>query len=107
MKEKYLEVGRTMKDYEDRKYELWKENTELSLPNLMKKSLLTKVHPSTLCSQRCPAQQQLQGPFGGSVPSFITQVEGMERWLSWKCAHLGCSHPVRDPDSKEKMQLEK
>ncbi|ERE76020.1 dynein heavy chain 8, axonemal [Cricetulus griseus] len=43
VKEKYLEVGRTMKDYEDRKYELWKENTELSLPNLMKKSLLTKI----------------------------------------------------------------
>lgn len=47
MKQRYLEVGRAMKDYEDRKYEQWKDTTELSLPNLMKKSLLTKVRPST------------------------------------------------------------
>ena len=33
-----------MKDYEDRKYEQWRETTELILPTLMKKSLLTKVH---------------------------------------------------------------
>uniref|UniRef100_A0A8C5JYE8 Dynein, axonemal, heavy chain 10 n=1 Tax=Jaculus jaculus TaxID=51337 RepID=A0A8C5JYE8_JACJA len=43
VKQKYLEVGRTMKDYEDRKYEQWKEATEQMLPNLMKKSLLTKM----------------------------------------------------------------
>lgn len=42
---KYLEVGRTMKEYEDRKYEQWREATEQILPNLMKKSLLTKVCP--------------------------------------------------------------
>ena len=33
-----------MKDYEDRKYEQWRETTEQILPTLMKKSLLTKVH---------------------------------------------------------------
>uniref|UniRef100_A0A8C9QE97 Dynein axonemal heavy chain 10 n=1 Tax=Spermophilus dauricus TaxID=99837 RepID=A0A8C9QE97_SPEDA len=43
VKQKYLEVGRTMKDYEDHKYEQWKETTEQVLPNLMKKSLLTKT----------------------------------------------------------------
>lgn len=32
-----------MKDYEDRKYEQWKEATEQMLPTLMRKSLLTKV----------------------------------------------------------------
>ncbi|XP_077015711.1 dynein axonemal heavy chain 10 isoform X3 [Tamandua tetradactyla] len=42
VKQKYLEVGRRMKEYEDRKYEQWKETTEQILPNLMKKSLLTK-----------------------------------------------------------------
>uniref|UniRef100_A0A287AF97 Dynein axonemal heavy chain 10 n=1 Tax=Sus scrofa TaxID=9823 RepID=A0A287AF97_PIG len=42
VKQKYLEVGRIMKDYEDRKYEQWRETTELILPTLMKKSLLTK-----------------------------------------------------------------
>lgn len=43
VKQRYLEVGRTMKDYEDQKYEQWKETTEQVLPALMKKSLLTKV----------------------------------------------------------------
>ncbi|KAM9056172.1 dynein axonemal heavy chain 10 isoform 4-T4 [Megaptera novaeangliae] len=43
VKQKYLEVGRTMKDYEDKKYEQWKETTEQVLPTLMKKSLLTKT----------------------------------------------------------------
>uniref|UniRef100_A0A9L0IQP0 Dynein axonemal heavy chain 10 n=1 Tax=Equus asinus TaxID=9793 RepID=A0A9L0IQP0_EQUAS len=42
VKQRYLEVGRTMKDYEDKKYEQWKETTEQILPALMKKSLLTK-----------------------------------------------------------------
>uniref|UniRef100_A0A2K5ZED8 Dynein axonemal heavy chain 10 n=1 Tax=Mandrillus leucophaeus TaxID=9568 RepID=A0A2K5ZED8_MANLE len=42
VKQKYLEVGRTMKEYEDRKYEQWMEATEQVLPALMKKSLLTK-----------------------------------------------------------------
>ncbi|KAI5166248.1 Dynein Heavy Chain 10, Axonemal [Manis pentadactyla] len=42
VKQKYLEVGRAMKNYEDRKYEQWKEATEQMLPTLMKKSLLTK-----------------------------------------------------------------
>lgn len=40
-----------MKEYEDEKYEHWKETTEQSLPNLMKKSLLTKVFPSTLSTE--------------------------------------------------------
>ncbi|XP_069353305.1 dynein axonemal heavy chain 10 isoform X1 [Eulemur rufifrons] len=43
VKQKYLEVGRTMKDYEDRKYEQWKDTTEQVLPNLMKRSILTKL----------------------------------------------------------------
>ncbi|KAL4700985.1 hypothetical protein H8959_014989 [Pygathrix nigripes] len=42
VKQKYLEVGKTMKEYEDRKYEQWMEVTEQVLPALMKKSLLTK-----------------------------------------------------------------
>lgn len=70
VKQRYLEVGRTMKDYEDRKYKQWKESMELSLPHLMKKSLLTKVSPSTppqrgqRGEQRCHGQQQLHAPLG-------------------------------------------
>ncbi|XP_055461995.1 dynein axonemal heavy chain 10 [Psammomys obesus] len=47
VRQRYLEVGRTMKQYEERKYEQWKEATEQSLPNLMKKSLLTKLAVAT------------------------------------------------------------
>ncbi|XP_013358995.1 PREDICTED: dynein heavy chain 10, axonemal isoform X2 [Chinchilla lanigera] len=47
VKQRYLEVGRTMRDYEERKYEQWREATEQSLPTLMKKSLLTKTSAST------------------------------------------------------------
>ncbi|KAM8812104.1 dynein axonemal heavy chain 10 [Rhynchonycteris naso] len=43
VKQKYLEVGRTMRDYEEGKYEQWREATEQQLPALMKKSLLTKI----------------------------------------------------------------
>ncbi|XP_058137242.1 dynein axonemal heavy chain 10 [Dasypus novemcinctus] len=47
VKQKYLEVGRRMKDYEERKYVLWKDTTEQILPTLMKKSLLTKLSAVT------------------------------------------------------------
>ncbi|XP_011803966.1 PREDICTED: dynein heavy chain 10, axonemal [Colobus angolensis palliatus] len=47
VKQKYLEVGKTMKEYEDRKYEQWMEATEQVLPALMKKSLLTKSSTAT------------------------------------------------------------
>ncbi|XP_058850532.1 dynein axonemal heavy chain 10 [Acipenser ruthenus] len=47
VKAKYLEVGRQMKDYEERKYERWREQTEQSLHGLLKRSLLTKLHPGS------------------------------------------------------------
>uniref|UniRef100_A0A4X2JQH8 Dynein axonemal heavy chain 10 n=1 Tax=Vombatus ursinus TaxID=29139 RepID=A0A4X2JQH8_VOMUR len=43
VKQKYLEVGRRMKEYEDRKYEQWRDWTEQTLPSLLKKSLLAKA----------------------------------------------------------------
>ena len=39
-KAKYLEVGMRMRDYEVKKYERWREETEQSLPLLMKRNLL-------------------------------------------------------------------
>uniref|UniRef100_A0A6I8PPI6 Dynein heavy chain tail domain-containing protein n=1 Tax=Ornithorhynchus anatinus TaxID=9258 RepID=A0A6I8PPI6_ORNAN len=41
-KQKYLEVARRMKAFEDKKYEQWRDWTEQTLPNLMKNSLLAK-----------------------------------------------------------------
>ncbi|XP_063051673.1 dynein axonemal heavy chain 10 [Engraulis encrasicolus] len=43
VKAKYLEVGMRMRDYEVKKYESWREETELTLPLLMKRTLLTVV----------------------------------------------------------------
>ncbi|KAL2092820.1 hypothetical protein ACEWY4_012618 [Coilia grayii] len=44
VKAKYLEVGMGMRDYEVKKYESWREETELSLPLLMKRTLLTIIN---------------------------------------------------------------
>uniref|UniRef100_A0A8D2LCC4 Dynein axonemal heavy chain 10 n=1 Tax=Varanus komodoensis TaxID=61221 RepID=A0A8D2LCC4_VARKO len=41
VKQKYLEVAKRMKEYEDMKYDQWRENTEEKLPILLKKTLLT------------------------------------------------------------------
>lgn len=88
VRQKYLEVGRRMKDYEDKKYEQWRETTEQILPVLMKKSLLAKVSapeagPSTRHRAAGPWERQKgqQGPlsWGGKaadpptclVPQFL------------------------------------
>ncbi|KAJ3602265.1 hypothetical protein NHX12_030024 [Muraenolepis orangiensis] len=39
-KEKYLEVGKRMRAYEVQKYELWRDETEKTLPLLMKRNIL-------------------------------------------------------------------
>ncbi|XP_036352277.2 dynein axonemal heavy chain 10 [Ochotona princeps] len=54
VKQKYLEVGRTMKEYEDRKYLQWREMTEQTLPALMKRSLLTKSSSTPEESSEAP-----------------------------------------------------
>lgn len=69
MKQKYLEVGRMMKDYEDTKYEQWRDMAEQVLPALMKKSLLAKVRvfqalvPGHVTG-RCEAMAPVVSPCG-------------------------------------------
>ncbi|XP_074916070.1 dynein axonemal heavy chain 10 [Chelonoidis abingdonii] len=46
VKQKYLEVAKRMKEYEDLKYDHWRDWTEQMLPVLLKKTLLAKVHSS-------------------------------------------------------------
>lgn len=78
VKQRYLEVGRKMKEYEDEKYEHWKETTEQNLPNLMKKSLLTKVRPSALPTERAGCRP-LQGAWRGTevpVGATLTPLSG-------------------------------
>ncbi|NWJ04820.1 DYH10 protein, partial [Crypturellus undulatus] len=42
VKQIYLQVAKKMKEYEDQKYSQWREGTEQILPQLLKKTLLTK-----------------------------------------------------------------
>ncbi|XP_041455872.1 dynein heavy chain 10, axonemal-like [Lytechinus variegatus] len=39
---KYLGVARQMKEYEDKKYKVWREHVEVILPGLLKRNLLTR-----------------------------------------------------------------
>ncbi|KAM5237710.1 dynein axonemal heavy chain 10 [Ctenodactylus gundi] len=52
VKQKYLEVGKMMREYESQKYEQWREVTEQVLPTLMKKSLLTKTEDTAATSEK-------------------------------------------------------
>ncbi|XP_070572584.1 dynein axonemal heavy chain 10-like isoform X2 [Ptychodera flava] len=41
-RKKYLDVAKQMKEYEDKKYEEWREYVEATLPGLLKRNLLAK-----------------------------------------------------------------
>ena len=43
---KYLTVARQMKEFEDKKYDAWREATEGILPSLLKRNLLAKPVPT-------------------------------------------------------------
>ncbi|XP_063171723.1 dynein axonemal heavy chain 10 [Candoia aspera] len=58
VKQKYLEVAKRMKEYEDKKYDQWRETTEERLPVLLKKTLLAKVHPSGAIIHPHPETQE-------------------------------------------------
>ncbi|KAM4707116.1 dynein axonemal heavy chain 10 [Discoglossus pictus] len=65
-KNKYLEIARKMKEYEDKKYEVWKENTDQILPALLKRSLLVKIHSSGVIIQSTSPAAELH----------VDQIEG-------------------------------
>ncbi|XP_025020180.1 dynein heavy chain 10, axonemal, partial [Python bivittatus] len=58
VKQKYLEVAKRMKEYEDLKYDQWRNITEDRLPVLLKKTLLARVHASGVIIQSNPETQQ-------------------------------------------------
>ncbi|XP_054851851.1 dynein axonemal heavy chain 10 [Eublepharis macularius] len=43
VKQRYLEVAKRMKEYEDQKYDQWRDATEEVLPILLKKTLLARI----------------------------------------------------------------
>ncbi|CAH3028713.1 unnamed protein product, partial [Porites evermanni] len=54
---KYLNVARQMKDYEDKKYEAWREQVEANLLIYLKKNLLTKPSASSATTHRSVADE--------------------------------------------------
>ncbi|XP_015274779.1 PREDICTED: dynein heavy chain 10, axonemal [Gekko japonicus] len=63
VKQRYLEVAKKMKEYEDLKYDQWREATEETLPVLLKKTLLAKVHASGAVIQSIPEAHDLTPRF--------------------------------------------
>ncbi|XP_071945421.1 dynein axonemal heavy chain 10-like [Antedon mediterranea] len=92
---KYLGVAKQMKEYEDKKYEVWREHVESILPGLLKRNLLAK--PSET-GQRLPtasgeanheSNQALElkyvVDFAPELSEIITETKHLE--------HLGFSIP--------------
>ena len=67
-----------MKDYEDRKYEQWRETTEQILPTLMKKSLLTKVHLFRSETVFLPGESRGQRSLVGYSPWGCKELDATE-----------------------------
>ncbi|KAM3867513.1 dynein axonemal heavy chain 10 [Diretmus argenteus] len=60
-KAKYTEVGKQMRDYEVKKYECWREETEQNLPLLMKRSVLALVTSSEVVKEN-QGQAEMAAP---------------------------------------------
>lgn len=102
-----------MKDYEDRKYEQWRDTTEQLLPTLMKKSLLMKVRCHAGGGHRSPDSHlgwEARGSreeSGGTAVSVRKHWDGLRSasvspfvsmsWVQWRKAllsHRGHSWPL-------------
>ena len=75
---KYLSVGKSMKGYEDGKYEQWKDSVESTLPGLLKRNLLVKRH----IQPTAPATPQLTNTGMGMEDkgegrTSIVEIQGM------------------------------
>ena len=54
---RYLSVARLMKEYEDKKYEVWREQVESNLMIYLKKNLLSKPTASSATTHRSAADE--------------------------------------------------
>ena len=69
---KYLSVGKSMKLFEDTKYEMWKEHVEQVLPSLLKRNLLIK-----------PAVSAAMAMHASEVPEDTGDDVGKWRPMPW------------------------
>ncbi|NXR24934.1 DYH10 protein, partial [Cinclus mexicanus] len=78
VKQIYLQVAKKMKEYEDEKYCLWRERTELMLPGLLKETLLTissaAEEPVTTKKNVCFTLN-----FSPEIQEIITETKYMEQ----------------------------
>ena len=72
---KYLSVARQMKEYEDRKYEAWKEQVEANLLIYLKKNLLIKPSASSATTHRSAADEGNSEDASGSLAAAV-QAQG-------------------------------
>uniref|UniRef100_H3BAL0 Dynein axonemal heavy chain 10 n=1 Tax=Latimeria chalumnae TaxID=7897 RepID=H3BAL0_LATCH len=76
---RYLEVAKQMKEYEDKKYERWREETEQILPGLLKKSLLVKIHPSGVDNYIDDKNVHYMVNFAPELQEIISETKYMEQ----------------------------
>ncbi|NXT19036.1 DYH10 protein, partial [Syrrhaptes paradoxus] len=58
VKQIYLQVAKSMKEYEDKKYNQWREETEQILPLLLKNTLLTVIRVGAATSVNPETSEQ-------------------------------------------------
>ncbi|EDO35852.1 predicted protein [Nematostella vectensis] len=71
---KYLSVARLMKEYEDKKYEAWREQVEANLLIYLKKNLLTKPSTSSATTHRSYVVD-----FAPELAEIITETKYLEQ----------------------------
>uniref|UniRef100_A0A8B9BUE2 Dynein axonemal heavy chain 10 n=1 Tax=Anser brachyrhynchus TaxID=132585 RepID=A0A8B9BUE2_9AVES len=77
VKQIYLQVAKRMKEYEDQKYDQWREGTEQMLPLLLKKSLLmTSAAEEPLTTEE---RVQFIVNFSPRLQEIITETKYMEQ----------------------------
>ena len=68
-----------MKDYEDKKYEAWREQVEANLLIYLKKNLLTKPSTSSATTHRSAADEGTSSEdVSGSLAAAVSQSQGMK-----------------------------
>lgn len=78
---KYLSVARQMKEYEDRKYEAWKEQVEANLLIYLKKNLLTKPSASSATTHRSVADEGASSEDASGSLAVAVQSQGKVKFF--------------------------
>uniref|UniRef100_A0A8C4TE89 Dynein axonemal heavy chain 10 n=1 Tax=Erpetoichthys calabaricus TaxID=27687 RepID=A0A8C4TE89_ERPCA len=78
-KAKYLEVGRRMREYEEKQYEKWRDATEQVLPSLLMQSLLSKPGCPAKNAEVLEPNIQYSINFAPELKEIISETKYMEQ----------------------------